>query len=125
MTNPKCEKCGNEGDKAGLYLTIDAAWNPATKAWTLEEREDIGGMGVDCLACDHSTEVGSDIFPYGIEIPTCLFGVMIGYGAEPNGAMLPEIHASYDDAEREATSRRNGSGRWACVVQIAGTVGGN
>jgi hypothetical protein len=48
-----------------------------------------------------------------------LFGVMIGYGPDANGAILPETFTSYDDAETEATKRANAPGRWACVYQLA------
>lgn len=71
MTTPKCAKCGNDGSKAGLYLTIDAKFQPG-KGWELEERTDDGGMELDCLACDHRTPVddgteGGPVsgFPYG------------------------------------------------------------
>lgn len=66
MSAPKCEKCGNDGSAAGLYLTIDARFDPAAKGWKLEEREDSGGASFDCLNCDHRTEAwGEDAcFPY-------------------------------------------------------------
>lgn len=68
---PKCAKCGNDGSEAGLYLTIDAKFQPG-KGWELEERTDDGGMQLDCLACDHRTDVDDGTkggpasgFPYG------------------------------------------------------------
>ena len=64
----KCAKCGNDGTKASLYLTIDAKWNG--EAWILEERDDDGGRELDCLECDHRTDVREvpEIFPYGMEV---------------------------------------------------------
>jgi hypothetical protein len=70
MKTIQCEKCGNTGDKASLYLTIDAKWDG--EVWTLEEREDEGGAELDCLECDHRTpfpgEDGETPFPYGMTL---------------------------------------------------------
>jgi hypothetical protein len=68
MKQPVCAKCGNDGTKASLYLTIDAKWDG--EVWTLEEREDDGGGELDCLACDHRSpfpdDDGETPFPYGM-----------------------------------------------------------
>lgn len=66
MTKIKCEKCGNDGTEASLYLTIDAKWDGEN--WTLEEREDAGGAELDCLVCDHRTAAPEGIFPYGMKL---------------------------------------------------------
>lgn len=67
-TEIKCGHCGNDGTESSLFLTIDAKWNG--EVWELEEREDDGGMSLDCLACDERTDASSDempgIFPYGM-----------------------------------------------------------
>lgn len=73
MSAPKCGSCGNDGSDGGLYLTIDARYNPATGMWTLQQREDDGGMEIDCAACDERTgAVGREEsgFPYDMEVPT-------------------------------------------------------
>ena len=64
----KCAECGNDGTEGSLYLTIDAKYRNGE--WELEEREDDGGMELDCLECDHrtpfSTHEGEVPFPYGM-----------------------------------------------------------
>ena len=62
----RCEKCGNDGTATALYVQVDARWDG--KRWTLEYREDDGGGGLDCLACDHFTPVAPEDghFPYGL-----------------------------------------------------------
>lgn len=73
MSGPCCMKCGNDGSVAGLYLTVDARYDPAAKAWILEPRDDQGGQELDCLACDTRTPVDAmdetglrtSEFPYG------------------------------------------------------------
>jgi hypothetical protein len=64
----KCEECGNDGTRSSLFLTIDAKYRDGE--WELEEREDDGGMELDCLECDHrtnfSTGDGEVPFPYGM-----------------------------------------------------------
>lgn len=47
-----------------------------------------------------------------------LFGVMVGYGPDPKGSMIPATFTDYDSAQEHANSRANAPGRWACVVQI-------
>lgn len=76
MHKPECGSCGNDGTESSLFLTIDAKWHPETKTWELEEREDDGGMELDCLACDERTpvcegagDVPEPIFPYGFMVP--------------------------------------------------------
>lgn len=75
-TAPRCAKCGNDGTEAGLYLTIDARWQPAEQAWELIQRDDSGGRAFDCLACDHSTlaEGPASFFPYGKLLPAAANG---------------------------------------------------
>ena len=66
MSAPICEKCGNDGTKGTLYVTIDARWDHENKCWILDARDDEGGQELDCLNCDHRTE-GPE-FPYGATV---------------------------------------------------------
>ncbi len=74
MTGPTCAGCGNDGTTGALYLTVDARYIPETKSWRIVEREDDGGMTLDCLACDHRTGVDRgdtplSYFPYDTDLP--------------------------------------------------------
>jgi hypothetical protein len=68
----QCEHCGNDGSRAELYLSIDAAWKPdgaGGGAWELQARDDDGGTALDCLECDGQTECDREsLFPYGLMI---------------------------------------------------------
>lgn len=55
----KCEECGNDGLNGGLYLTLDARYEPETQTWTLQRREDLGGDELDCINCDHRTRLNT------------------------------------------------------------------
>ena len=73
VSAPRCEACGNDGAAGALYLTVDFRWRPASSsagAWEAVEREDSGGGGFDCLACDHQTQASGAAarFPYGAMI---------------------------------------------------------
>lgn len=121
LAKPVCEECGNDGTKARLYVTIDASYDAKANAWILEEREDEGGGELDCLECDHRTDAPP--FPYEVTVPHAaapdLFAVMIGYGDNPAGHIVPGTYTDFDAAQAEANSRANAPGRWACVYQIA------
>lgn len=85
-TGPRCAHCGNDGTQASLFLTIDARWRPAEKGWELQEREDVGGMSFDCLACDKRTDVEGDeaFFPYDSILPVS------GFRFVPPGSTLTD-----------------------------------
>lgn len=74
MLTPKCAKCGNDGSRGSLYLTIDARWDYENQRWDLEPREDDGGCLIDCLACNALSDDDPDTstFPYGPLPPTAL-----------------------------------------------------
>lgn len=66
---PVCKHCGNDGADNGLFLAVDLRWRPDLSAWELVERDDSGGVMLDCLECDEQTECErGSIVPYGLMI---------------------------------------------------------
>lgn len=105
MTKPICEKCGNDGTQGALYLAIDARWDPEAATWQLVERDDQGGRGWDCLACDHVTprDGQAALFPYGLALPAPsmieaapdmlaeLEALIAGNFGQPRGVTVPAL----------------------------------
>lgn len=90
MTGPVCAKCGNDGTKGGLFLTIDARYDPAVKGWVLEQRDDSGGQEIDCLACDHRTPEGPQE-DGGPEVESGFPYDMVVFAVAPEGEAAPPV----------------------------------